>query len=227
MRSHMTLTVVLAVGTGLLAWGSESPESGGHTLQALHCPPCERIHCTPRRALRLQCKGGLTTGICGCCPVCARTAGESCGGTWDYLGKCDEGLVCVQDPTNGKPEAEQQGICKEVLNPLETETCRPACSWEFCRDHPSEICSARSVALERHECHGSCQHTSCSSCLVLRPPVCTQTCGQADAACMVRFGKCVQNHLSEASHPVCHQNLHSNAEGYFACLLPACPNVVN
>jgi len=80
-------------------------------LRTLHCPPCERIHCTPRRALRLQCRGGVTTGICGCCPVCARTAGESCGGRWDYLGKCDAGLLCVnREPSD---DMEQGGVCRE------------------------------------------------------------------------------------------------------------------
>lgn len=86
---------------------------GQQILQALHCPPCERIHCSPRRALKLQCQGGITTGICGCCPACAKLAGESCGGTWDYLGKCDEGLVCIYtEETGGKPEAQHKGTCK-------------------------------------------------------------------------------------------------------------------
>uniref|UniRef100_A0A665WYF9 Si:ch73-330k17.3 n=1 Tax=Echeneis naucrates TaxID=173247 RepID=A0A665WYF9_ECHNA len=96
------------------ALGSEEMASGAaQQLQALHCPPCERIHCSSRRALKLQCKGGVTTGVCGCCPVCARTEGESCGGTWDYLGKCDEGLVCAhQGAAADKPDEERQGICK-------------------------------------------------------------------------------------------------------------------
>ena len=110
--------MLLVVGTFLgLGLGSESPSPGVQTLQSLHCPSCERIHCAPRRALKLQCKGGVTTGICGCCPACARTVGESCGGTWDYLGKCDKGLVCVyQESTDGKPDAEQKGICKAGNN---------------------------------------------------------------------------------------------------------------
>lgn len=107
---HM-LSVVFAVTT--VTASLESTSSASEILQALHCPLCERIHCSPRRALRLQCKGGVTTGICGCCPVCAKQAGESCGGTWDYLGKCDEGLVCVyHKPAESKPEVEHKGICK-------------------------------------------------------------------------------------------------------------------
>lgn len=96
------------------ALGSEESTSGAaQQLQALHCPPCEQIHCSSRRALKLQCKGGVTTGVCGCCPVCARVEGESCGGTWDYLGKCDEGLVCVyQDSAADRADAERAGICE-------------------------------------------------------------------------------------------------------------------
>lgn len=115
-RALCLLTVVFTVTSVLSNLESTSP--GSQILQALHCPPCERIHCSPRRALRLQCKGGVTTGVCGCCPACAKQAGESCGGTWDYLGKCDEGLVCVyQEPTESKPETEQKGICKSGNSP--------------------------------------------------------------------------------------------------------------
>ncbi|XP_022527612.2 IGFBP domain-containing protein [Astyanax mexicanus] len=205
---------------------SPVPQQG---LQALHCPPCERIHCSPRRSLKLQCKGGVTTGVCGCCPTCAKQAGESCGGTWDYLGKCDEGLVCVypQDPSDSKPEEQHKGICKSVLEVLEKDTCRPDCTWEFCQVHPNEICSARSVAMEKRECGGFCQHTTCSSCLVLKRPACPQACSPTDHVCLHRFGRCVHGHLEPQKATVCHQNLQSNSEGYFVCLAPVCPNAAN
>ncbi|XP_036432014.1 IGFBP domain-containing protein [Colossoma macropomum] len=206
----------------------ESSSPGPQSIQALHCPPCERIHCSPRRALKLQCKGGVTTGVCGCCPTCAKLAGESCGGTWDYLGKCDEGLVCMyQDSSDGKPEGERTGICKSVLEVLEKDTCRPDCTWEFCQAHPNEICSARSVSLEKRECGGFCQHTTCSSCLVLRRPPCPQACAHTDHVCLHRFGRCVHGHLEAQKPAVCHQNLQNNNEGYFVCLAPACPDTAN
>uniref|UniRef100_A0A3P8W0P7 Si:ch73-330k17.3 n=1 Tax=Cynoglossus semilaevis TaxID=244447 RepID=A0A3P8W0P7_CYNSE len=154
----------------------------------LHCPPCERIHCSTRRALKLQCKGGVTTGVCGCCPVCARTEGETCGGAWDYLGKCDEGLVCVyQDEGEEKAGREKEGTL---------------------------------VSLEKKSCQGSCQHVSCSSCLLIKPPPCPHTCSASDSTCLQRFGKCVHHHLSHS--PVCHNNLQSNPEGHFLCLVPDC-----
>lgn len=95
--------------------GVVGAEDGGpgtaRRLRALHCPPCEQVHCSSRRALKLQCKGGVTRCVCGCCPVCARVEGETCGGTWDYLGKCDKGLVCVYQDS-GKPDSEHKGTCK-------------------------------------------------------------------------------------------------------------------
>lgn len=103
---------LLLVGVTLGAVASqETPPVASPRLQALHCPPCERIHCSTRRALKLQCKGGVTTGVCGCCPVCARVEGETCGGTWDYLGKCDKGLVCVYQESD-EPDRERRGICE-------------------------------------------------------------------------------------------------------------------
>ncbi|XP_075996003.1 uncharacterized protein LOC142990146 [Genypterus blacodes] len=219
MLTFLILNAVLG------ALGSEVTPSGtAQHLQDLHCPPCERIHCPSRRLQRLHCKGGITTGICGCCPACARTDGESCGGSWDYLGKCDEGLVCVQQ--DGTPDGARQGICKAVMQPLEAQSCRPDCTREYCQANPTEICSARSSSLEEQSCHGSCQHTSCSACLLLTPPSCPQSCAPTNTSCLHHFGRCVHNHLSAPRSPVCHRSLQSNPDGHFRCLLPACPNTL-
>ncbi|XP_041965922.1 IGFBP domain-containing protein [Alosa sapidissima] len=199
------------------------PSSSATLLQALHCPPCERIHCSPLRTLQLTCKGGVTTGVCGCCPTCARQADESCGGSWDYLGKCDQGLVCVIEGAE-HDTARKGGICKSVLD---VDTCRPDCTWEFCQANPHEICSGRHVSLGKQDCQGSCQHTSCSSCLVLQPPRCPQSCGTTDPACLQNYGRCVRRHLAHTHHPpTCHQTLQSNFEGYFLCMVPPCLNTV-
>uniref|UniRef100_A0A667WBW1 Ig-like domain-containing protein n=1 Tax=Myripristis murdjan TaxID=586833 RepID=A0A667WBW1_9TELE len=138
----MWMFLVLSVALG--AMGSEdAPTGSAQLLQALHCPPCERIHCSSRRALKLQCKGGITTGVCGCCPACARVAGETCGGTWDYVGKCDEGLVCAyQDDPTDKPEAEHKGICKagDRWGPSGTSPCKSCLNCApVCGSHPYPI----------------------------------------------------------------------------------------
>ncbi|KAF7225287.1 insulin-like growth factor-binding protein 4 [Nothobranchius furzeri] len=199
--------------------GSKEVMSGAtRQLQVLHCPPCEQIHCSSRRALKLQCRGGLTTGVCGCCPTCARLEGETCGGAWDYLGKCDIGLVCVYQES--ETEAEQKGICKAVVEHVDPDSCNPECTRDYCHANPSAICSARSVSLENTACQGCCQHTSCSSCLTLRRPPCHHTCAPSDSTCLQHFGRCVHNHVRESSDWLCNSNMQSNNEGSFVCLVP-------
>lgn len=117
----MLILFFLSALFGLL--GAEDGAPGtARLLRALHCPPCEQVHCSSRRALKLQCKGGVTTCVCGCCPVCARVEGETCGGAWDYLGKCDKGLVCAHQDS-GKPESEQKGTCKTGKRRFTKCTC--------------------------------------------------------------------------------------------------------
>ncbi|CAG5957855.1 unnamed protein product [Menidia menidia] len=114
-RRWTWMLVFLCASSGALGSGEAGAGAGG-PLQALHCPPCERVHCPWRRALRLQCKGGVSTGVCGCCPACARTEGEACGGAWDYLGKCDGGLLCVHEEAG----AERGGVCRAGGGPRVT-----------------------------------------------------------------------------------------------------------
>lgn len=93
------------------------------------CPSCEKLFCTVKKASKLKCRGGVTTDICGCCPVCAKQVGEPCGGEWNYLGKCDQGLYCkpinsfssyhlprnAEVPMNGIPEGKCTQGCKYYL----------------------------------------------------------------------------------------------------------------
>jgi hypothetical protein len=93
--ANVQLLVIIWSFSLLSCCGKELPIEGavGKAVD-MQCPPCEQIHCTPRRPNRLKCRGGVALGICNCCPVCAKVEGEMCGGAWDYLGKCDRGLVC-------------------------------------------------------------------------------------------------------------------------------------
>ncbi len=78
----------------------------------LRCPPCEQLHCSPRKS-KLKCKGGITLGICNCCPRCAKSEGESCRGKWNYLGDCDAGLECVFDDWDESASPEnKRGTCR-------------------------------------------------------------------------------------------------------------------
>lgn len=83
-----------------------------------------------------------------------------------------------------------------VLESTDLDNCRPECTRAYCQANHNEICSARSASLNKKDCHGSCQHTSCSSCLILKTPSCPQACGPSDPSCLHRFGRCVHNRLS-------------------------------
>ena len=105
-RHHRDVDAASASSAGA---GAVASKDRGASL-GLQCPPCHRIHCSPRRPAQLKCRGGIATGICNCCPVCAKLAGERCGGQWNYLGKCDAGLYC-------EPDANQVVIDNHVDRP--------------------------------------------------------------------------------------------------------------
>ena len=81
----------------------------------LQCPSCEEVHCPVRKPKNLNCRGGITRGVCNCCLQCAKLQGESCGGVYNYLGSCDEGLFCdTSDVTARSDDATRvgEGICR-------------------------------------------------------------------------------------------------------------------
>jgi len=88
------LVLLLSVVEAARSRASEERMGLSGDALGLQCPPCERVHCSPRRASRLRCRGGIVRGVCNCCPVCAKLEGDPCGGRWNYLGRCDAGLYC-------------------------------------------------------------------------------------------------------------------------------------
>lgn len=74
--------------------------------------------CTPVN--ELGCKGGTVPDDCGCCDKCAKVAGEVCGGPWDMMGKCDEGLRCdISDPNDFNSSGKCVELEEIILPPLE------------------------------------------------------------------------------------------------------------
>ncbi|XP_070542671.1 cysteine-rich motor neuron 1 protein-like [Ptychodera flava] len=198
-------------------------------MDGLQCPPCERIHCKPKKASRLQhkCPGSVTTGLCGCCPACAKQIGERCGGKWEAQGKCDRGLVCDK-PEN--PDIEPgyynplTGVCIPRTYPVVSDDpslCKPKCTPEFCQKNPREICSAMDNVEQKRECQGYCQHTSCRACRFVDPsPDCVK-CAENDEECLAQFGRCVRKKVCTRDRFPCKQS--SRNEGAnFQCLVPEC-----
>lgn len=61
MLAHGTLWSYISVSSAIMFIIVVCTTSCGPVL-GIKCPPCDKIHCTTRRASRLQCKGGVTTG---------------------------------------------------------------------------------------------------------------------------------------------------------------------
>ncbi|XP_059811032.1 cysteine-rich motor neuron 1 protein-like isoform X1 [Hypanus sabinus] len=110
-------------GAGLLAvcllwsgcWGVVSERTRD-------CQPCSRQRCEEPRT----CPGTKVLDACGCCLVCARQKGDTCGELDAKLGKCDTGLWCVNESLSSIEEGEDGdsssgidrgpliGVCKEI-----------------------------------------------------------------------------------------------------------------
>ncbi|XP_041367905.1 insulin-like growth factor-binding protein 3 [Gigantopelta aegis] len=96
MASPMKLCVLVA----LLVTCSNVDGFGSNRkyLQELfNCIPCDFRNC---KFPQNQCELVLETGICGCCPVCARLDGQLCGLT---RGRCGMGFQCLPDPHATQP----------------------------------------------------------------------------------------------------------------------------
>uniref|UniRef100_A0A1E1WVU2 Putative insulin-like protein growth factor binding protein n=1 Tax=Tityus obscurus TaxID=1221240 RepID=A0A1E1WVU2_TITOB len=64
---------------------------------SLSCRPCDKSAC--KQLSEADCPVGITSDTCGCCQVCAKNAGEDCGGPWKVYGRCGKGLECVKPPS--------------------------------------------------------------------------------------------------------------------------------
>ncbi|KAH3836972.1 uncharacterized protein LOC127880299 [Dreissena polymorpha] len=204
-------------------------------VRAMTCPTCDKIHCVPKTASKLDCKGGVTTGVCDCCPTCARVEGERCGGVYNYLGKCDKGLYCESMDLRKKSRTQKnnndpEGVCKLVPvqvkdQPSEARpSCRPKCTPEFCTKHPRAICSALEVAELLQPCQSKCQHTSCSACRFVEESACRK-CRQDDFRCIKKFGNCMRKETCSRKRFPCKEKYFSdwvNRVGKFQCFVSGC-----
>ncbi|KAL4227979.1 hypothetical protein ACF0H5_013417 [Mactra antiquata] len=204
------------------------------SVQGMTCPPCDRIHCSPKSKAKLDCRGGHTTGVCGCCPVCAKIEKERCGGYYNYLGKCDKGLYCESTSKRKKGRVhnsrEPEGICIKVpvqvkdQPPEQRKSCRRKCTPEYCASRPSAICSAVDVADVLQPCQSQCQHTSCSACKFVAQPSCRK-CAPDDFRCLRKFGRCVRKDTCSRKKYPCkdkYSSIWAKQEGKFQCYVPEC-----
>lgn len=82
--STLALMAACCLVTGVQAEGYDSELFRTY----FGCATCDLSACKPPMG---DCQLVKEPGICGCCPVCARGPGESCG---IYTAKCADGLSC-------------------------------------------------------------------------------------------------------------------------------------
>ena len=94
----LTLKSCILIAVVVMCTEAEGLRHNRKYLQDLfNCMPCDFWKCEfPKE----QCELVLETGICGCCPMCARLEGQLCGLT---RGRCGMGHQCLPDPHSKQP----------------------------------------------------------------------------------------------------------------------------
>ena len=76
------------------------------------CPLCNVENCVDEEVVQKSCPDStLVADPCGCCKVCGRKFGETCGGAYEYLGKCEYHLVCTAKSSEYFSGTNVSGIC--------------------------------------------------------------------------------------------------------------------
>ncbi|XP_075160973.1 crimpy [Haematobia irritans] len=83
--------------------------AGSRVVNGLKCY-CNPKECDVIRSLDCPGKGLIVLDPCNCCPICAKTVGEVCGGPGDFSGRCEPPLKCVAK----LPTANALGVCMDL-----------------------------------------------------------------------------------------------------------------
>ncbi|XP_060718989.1 insulin-like growth factor-binding protein 2 isoform X2 [Tachysurus vachellii] len=108
---------------------------------AFSCVPCALLNGCPE----LNCLGEKVLGMCGCCYVCAKQLGESCGGLYGSTGTCDQGLRCVlplQQVNETMTIIYHVGVCQVQTTASPQATTQPA---NFTEQHDSTTANAQTT----------------------------------------------------------------------------------
>ncbi|MEQ2169298.1 Insulin-like growth factor-binding protein 2-A [Goodea atripinnis] len=122
-KAHTPPTMLWFAGCSLLLLST--PLAGASLSEMVfRCPGCtaERQALCPQ--LAEPCAEMVREPGCGCCPVCARQAGEACG---VYTPRCSTGLRCYPTPDSELPLeqlVQGQGQCRRKVD-TETATYSP------------------------------------------------------------------------------------------------------
>ncbi|XP_056020805.1 cysteine-rich motor neuron 1 protein-like isoform X2 [Ostrea edulis] len=100
-------------------------------VDALKCTPCNLSACPDPPT---DCPRGTILDVCGCCQVCGKDINETCGGPFEILGKCGDGLECALTSEVGDPiTGSEKGVCREKCQSV-------VCPWiqDFRPDCPAD-----------------------------------------------------------------------------------------
>lgn len=147
----------LVLFVGLLATAALLHPSSGTS-----CPStCSR--CPPLRIS--DCRAGIAREACGCCLVCAKALGETCGGLDGIYGTCGTNLTCISiqgryrkgrcvprvvpsaPPTTATsnptslPTTNSSNALPTTTAPASRNCLQvPKCNLSYCNDNRSKIC---------------------------------------------------------------------------------------
>jgi len=134
-----------------------------HLSSATGCPPtC--LRCTPLRIS--DCRAGIVRDLCGCCSVCAKAVGETCGGLDGAHGTCGTNLTCISirggrregrcvprvvpnaPPTTATsspttlPTTNSSDALPTTATATPSRNCLqvPKCNLSYCNDNRNKIC---------------------------------------------------------------------------------------
>nr|XP_033786276.1 insulin-like growth factor-binding protein 1 [Geotrypetes seraphini] len=110
----MSGMLLLALAAPALLLARAPPVASSSSSEPLRCSPCteERLALCPPVAA--ECTELAREPSCGCCLICALSAGSACG---VYTARCGQGLACRVRPGELRPLhalTRGQGVCTEV-----------------------------------------------------------------------------------------------------------------
>ncbi|XP_071543940.1 single insulin-like growth factor-binding domain protein-2 [Panulirus ornatus] len=89
---------------------------------SLSCLPCREVTCEMPARVK-HCAWGLVLDMCGCCYVCGKGPGQTCGGQWAWHGRCGRGLECREPTSNSGTSSEGGGNALALLAMDEPARC--------------------------------------------------------------------------------------------------------
>lgn len=123
----------LTIGNMLaeLAFVCLAMAQSGSGVSPPHCPLCIVEKCENVTLVQASCPGAqLVNDWCGCCRECGRVFGESCGGEYGYLGKCEYRLECTADSSEFLNGVNVSGICTSECITITDNFCYCTCGFQ-------------------------------------------------------------------------------------------------